>query len=181
MAITVTCIDYILFSRLVPKTPCSMDLYRIYTNAAYDSWLDLCLYPEPQQALGSGSSGGNVIPGVEYCPKCPLGPFLDYTFLKYDTNLFDVPCRTNVTGAINVTGNNIKGTLPLDYCYVSLGHTYDPNFNFNAQFPGFLNHNPPTSCATPFLCPPVPTTSGRRHLLQTAYAPSGTRSGTGTR
>jgi hypothetical protein len=159
-----------------------MDLYRIYTNAAYDSWLDLCLHPEPQAALGPGTWGGSVISsGIEYCPNCPLGPFLDYSNLKYDETLFDLPCRTNFSGAITVNGNSLKGTMPSNYCYVSLGHTFDARYNFNVQFPSYLQHDPPNWCASPFLCPPEPDATTGRHLLQTLFATPGLRSGTGSK
>lgn len=57
-------------AKTVSGTPCSMDLYRMYTNTEMTSWIDLCLTPF-----------ANLYDGDKYCSNCPVGPFLDYTNL----------------------------------------------------------------------------------------------------
>ena len=164
MSFQVFRIDYISYARAVANTVCFMDLYRIYTEADLSSWVDLCLYPPPttltRVEYGNSWTMGE---GNEYCPNCPKGPFLDYSSLVYNADLFDLPCRRGIGGNATVIGNTDKKAA-VNACFLSLGFVYDPKYLFDIQFPSFLG-----ICASPFNCPTTNpfTNPFGRHLLQT--------------
>ena len=70
LGLGVVSISYFQNAKTVAGSPCFNELYRMYTSNAMDSWVDVCLYPFP-----------NVVSGDHWCTGCPLGPFLDYTYL----------------------------------------------------------------------------------------------------
>jgi hypothetical protein len=153
-----------------------MELYRIYTNSDATSWLDLCLYPPPTAAVAINYGRWSM--GSDYCPNCPTGPFLDYSNLEYEEALFDLPCRPAMYGNVTVvqTGSPKKNVFT-KACYVSLGFVYDPKYNFDTQFPGFISSS---SCQTPFNCPAAPSATGR-HLLQSMTTGKSGKSGLGAK
>jgi hypothetical protein len=162
LALTVPRIDYIFSAYRIANSVCAFELYRIYTQADMTSYVDLCMYPLPTKRYT------NMAPfdGEIWCPKCPVGPFLDYTNLKFNDNAFDLPCKIKAAGDLRIENPTNVATfpqhnLPNNYCFLSLGFVYDPNFLFDTQFPQF-----PGSCSSPFRCPSSSQTSGR-HLLQT--------------
>jgi hypothetical protein len=153
-----------------------LELYRIYTNSDATSWLDLCLYPPPTAAVAINY--GQWAMGSDYCPNCPTGPFLDYSNLKYEKTLFDLPCRPAMYGNVTVVQTGMpKKNVFTQACYVSLGFVYDPKYNFDTQFPGFASVNP---CQAPFNCPAAPSATGR-HLLQSLTSKPGGKSGLGAK
>ena len=70
LALGVTSIARYPNAKTITGTPCYAGLYRMYTNSAMDSWLDLCLTALPNNELSDAG-----------CTNCPVGPFLDYTYL----------------------------------------------------------------------------------------------------
>ena len=61
------------WTKTLDGTPCLYDITRMYTDTNMSSWIDLCMTPMPNAALGRGYGYS--------CTNCPVGPFLDYTYL----------------------------------------------------------------------------------------------------
>ena len=128
----------------------------------------------------SGTTGGGSVTVTSACSSsfngksyysdaigcvdnCPGGPYMDYTNLKYDTALFDLPCRP---GFKNITIKNQQVTafsssssfsVLTDRCIVMLdsidGNDDDPNFGFFRQFNGF--NDGCNGCRGQMVCDPL--------------------------
>lgn len=163
----------------------------MYTNTDMSSWVDLCLNPFANLASGNGDNNDDV-----YCANCPVGPFLDFTYLvrshsllrcftlvcamraldkapppqKYDTNAFDLPCKPGFKVPSVYYWTSQMKNISSAACYLSLNYVYDPIYAFEKQFPAVTS-----GCKSPIQCAST-MPSGRRHLLAGASKAS---SGTG--
>jgi Chaperone of endosialidase len=86
--------------------------------------------------------------------NCPGGPYMDYTNLKYDSILFDLPCRP---GFKSITIKYGPTFTVLSYrCIVMLdsiaGNDNDPNFGFFRQFNNF--NDGCSGCQGTMICDP---------------------------
>ena len=70
LGLGITSMSHFSIAKTIPGSACYAELYRMFTNVGMSSWVDLCLYP---------------IPNMQYqdvwCENCPVGPYLDYTYL----------------------------------------------------------------------------------------------------
>lgn len=173
---SVVSMSFFQSSKTIPSTPCLKELYRMYTTSAMDSWIDLCMYPFPNVVVINPYLSPDNVTIYEskiWCTNCPTGPFLDYSYLKYDTNTFDPPCKLNfknITTGFSDSGLGLSLTKTYSNisCYLSLNFVDDQLYGFNKQFTSLRDQ-----CASPIQCPVSSTVTGRRLLGGSKSSDSG--------
>ena len=90
---------------------------------------------------------------------------------KYDPNAFDPPCKPGFkVPTVSYWQGRVVKTIQATACYLSLNYVYDPIYAFDKQFaPGVTN-----DCPSPIQCPTTSSSGGRRLLVQSGTAASGT-------
>lgn len=161
VSMTITSMARVGLAKRVAASPCYNELYRMYTNADLSSWVDLCITPYPNHYWQDD----------KYCEGCPVGPFLDYTNLKYDNNLFDLPCKPGFrVPKVTYDQGKTSKTMPTNSCYLSLNFVNDPIYAFEKQFPSVAT----AACNSPIQCSANSGGTGRHLLLKASDPPSGT-------
>jgi len=137
LALDITSVAWISMGYEAYTAFCYSDLYRF--SLGVNGSLDFCFVPWP---ACSSSVKTNCCPTKDSSgkPNCPTMPFVNYANLKFDENLFDLPCVKNLHGQVGFSKDPaFVATAKNDACIKPVGHFNegqgDPLYSMSKQLP----------------------------------------------